>query len=53
MTAEVISLCEYRKSKDAEKRLKNENALGILRPGDFHDSLLKSYDPYFNLDEDD
>jgi hypothetical protein len=29
MTAKVISLCEYRKSKDAEKRSKNVRGLGF------------------------
>jgi hypothetical protein len=33
MTAKVISLCDYRKSKDAEKRSKNVRGLGF--PDDF------------------
>jgi hypothetical protein len=33
MTAKVISLCDYRKSKDAEKRSRNVRGLGF--PSDF------------------
>ena len=33
MTAKVISLCDYRKSKDAEKRSRNVRGLGF--PNDF------------------
>ncbi len=62
MTAKVISLCEYRKSRDAEKRSKNENALDTARligwgdaPEFFGLRGLTEYPPetIINLDNDD
>jgi hypothetical protein len=66
MTAKVISLCDYRKSRDEGKRLRSESGPGIpsqefcdktfersLGPADFHKSLLSAYEPYFDLDPDD
>jgi hypothetical protein len=42
MTAKVISLCDYRKSKDAEKRSKNVRGLGF--PDDFSPFLMMQFD---------
>jgi hypothetical protein len=56
MTAKVISLCDYRKSRDEEKRSRRENGLGLLRPTEFPVSTLRClipYDPDLDLDTDD
>ena len=67
MTAKVISLCEYRRSREEEKRSRNANVLGLpskefcdktyersFTPEDFHTSLLSAYHPnIIELDEDD
>jgi hypothetical protein len=53
MTAKVISLCDYRKSRDEEKRSRRGNVPDFLRPSDFHKSLLSAYDPDLDLDTDD
>jgi hypothetical protein len=53
MTAKVISLCDYRRSKDEEKRSRRENGHGFLNPEDFPVLPLIPYDPDFYLDTDD
>lgn len=42
MTAKVISLCDYRKSRDAEKRSRSVRGLGF--PDDF--TPFKGFDDY-------
>jgi hypothetical protein len=57
MTAKVISLCEYRKSREEEKRSRRESGLGLLRPTKFESLPLLPpdyfLDPDLDLDEDD
>jgi len=52
MTAKVISLCDYRRSREEEKRSKRGSVPDILKPAEFHRSLLSAYDPDLDLDDD-
>jgi hypothetical protein len=66
MTAKVISLCDYRRSRDEGKRLRRGNVPGLPSKefcdkrydGVEEDEILDmlndiAYDPYFDLDPDD
>jgi hypothetical protein len=46
MTVKVTSLCDYRRSREEEKRSKNGNVLDILRQASV------PWESYFKLDEE-
>jgi hypothetical protein len=46
MTAKVISLCDYRRNREDEKRSKSGNVLDILRQASV------PWESYFKLDDE-
>jgi hypothetical protein len=55
MTAKVISLCDFRRSKGAEKKLRRGRELGLPDFEMEEESVEKmiEFDPLFELDPDD
>ena len=54
MTVKVISLCDYRRSREEERKSRSGNVLGIHRPN-FNEDIesLIEFDPVFEVDPDD
>jgi hypothetical protein len=54
MTAEVFSLCEYRKSKEGEKKLRRGRELGLpdFEMEEESDELVLEFEPDFDFDDD-